>query len=191
VSGSAGTRHRVLATIRTALNAAVKQRQITYNPCAGIELEPENPAEAKRWTQAETRQFITATADDPMGLMFRIAVLNGERRGELCGLRWSGADLDAGVLKVEHTILQLGGKLVPGTPKSRAGVRRIYLDHGTAALLRAMTAPWPGCTTGCAPRSGPRPAGTASRPRRSSTPIPSAPPTPCLKRPGAGITPRR
>lgn len=134
--GSAGTRHRVQATLRAALNA-VKQRQITYNPCAGIELEPENPAEAKRWTQAETRQFITATADDPMGLMFRIAVLNGERRGELCGLRWSGADLDAGVLKVEHTILQLGGKLVPGTPKSKAGVRRIYLDHGTAELLRA------------------------------------------------------
>jgi len=37
-----------------------------------------------------------ATTGDPMGLMFRIAVLNGERRGELCGLRWSGADLDKG-----------------------------------------------------------------------------------------------
>jgi hypothetical protein len=32
VPGSAGTRHRVLATLRTALNAAVKQRQITWNP---------------------------------------------------------------------------------------------------------------------------------------------------------------
>lgn len=137
VPGSAATRHRVLATLRAALNVAVRARQITWNPCAGIELEPENPAEAKRWTQAETRQFITATTGDPMGLMFRIAVPNGERCGELCGLRWSGADLDGGVLKVKHTILQLGGKLVPGTPKSRAGVRRIYLDHGIAALLRA------------------------------------------------------
>ena len=45
VPGSAGTRHRVLATLRAALNAAVKQRQITWNPCTGIELEPENPAE--------------------------------------------------------------------------------------------------------------------------------------------------
>ena len=32
VGGSAGTRHRVLATMRAALNAAVKQRLTTWNP---------------------------------------------------------------------------------------------------------------------------------------------------------------
>jgi hypothetical protein len=48
VPGSAGTRHRVLATLRAALNAAVKQRQLTHNPCAGIELEPDKPVEAQR-----------------------------------------------------------------------------------------------------------------------------------------------
>ena len=58
VPGSAGTRHRVLATLRAALNAAVKQRQITWNPCTGIELEPENPAEAQRWTPAEAARFL-------------------------------------------------------------------------------------------------------------------------------------
>ena len=35
--------------LRAALNAAVKQRRISYNPCAGIELEPEEPPEAQRW----------------------------------------------------------------------------------------------------------------------------------------------
>lgn len=38
VPGSAGTRHQVLATLRAAVNAAVKQRQITWNPCTGIEV---------------------------------------------------------------------------------------------------------------------------------------------------------
>jgi hypothetical protein len=70
VPGSAGTRHRVLATLRAALNAAVKQRQITWNPCTGIEVEPENPAEAQRWTPAEAARFLGYVADDPMGLMF-------------------------------------------------------------------------------------------------------------------------
>jgi len=37
---------RIFATLRAALNAAVKARKITWNPCAGVELEPENPAEA-------------------------------------------------------------------------------------------------------------------------------------------------
>ena len=58
VPGSAATRHRVLATLRAALNAAIRQRLILWNPAAGIELEPENPPEAKRWTPAEAARFI-------------------------------------------------------------------------------------------------------------------------------------
>jgi integrase len=137
VPGVAGTRHRVLATLRAALNAAVKQRQITWNPCTGIEVEPENPAEAQRWTPAEAARFLGYVADDPMGLMFRVMVLRGCRRAELCGFRWSFADLDRGVLTVKHTLLQLGGKLYEeATAKSKAGDRLVFLDHDTAELLR-------------------------------------------------------
>jgi len=137
VPGSAGTRHRVLATLRGALNAAVKQRQITWNPCTGIEVEPENPAEAQRWTPAEAARFLGYVADDPMGLMFRVMVLRGCRRAELCGFRWSFADLDRGVLTVKRTVLQLGGKLYEeATAKSKAGDRLVFLDHDTAELLR-------------------------------------------------------
>jgi integrase len=69
--------------------------------------------------------------------MFRIAVLLGTRRGELCGLRWASADLEAGVLVVDRTILELDGHLVEGKPKTRAGERRIYLDSATTELLQA------------------------------------------------------
>jgi integrase len=138
VPGSAGTRRRVLATLRAALNTAVKQRQITWNPCTGIELEPENPAEAGRWTPAEAARFLVSTADDPMGLMFRVMVLRSCRRAELCGFRWSFADLDRGVLTVKRPILQLGGKLhEEPTAKTRAGDRLVFLDAETADLLRA------------------------------------------------------
>ena len=131
------TQRRIFATLRAALNAAVKQRRITWNPCQGVELDPEAPGEAKRWTPAQAARFITATADDPMGLMLRIAVLRGARRGELAGLRRADVDLDAGVLTVASTILQLGGKLViGGKPKTKAGERLIFLDAETAGLLR-------------------------------------------------------
>jgi integrase len=137
VPGSAGTRHRVLATLRAALNAAVKQRQITWNPCTGTELEPENPAEGGRWIPAEAARFLAYTADDLMGLMFRVMVLRGCRRAELCGFRWSFADLDRGVLTVKRPILQLGGKLhEEPTAKSKAGDRLVFLDAETADLLR-------------------------------------------------------
>ncbi|MDQ2874602.1 MAG: site-specific integrase [Actinomycetota bacterium] len=130
------TQARIFATLRAACNAAVRQRKIRWSPCAGIELEPGSPAEARRWTPAEAARFIAFSADDPMGLMFRVAVLRGARRGELCGFTWPGTDLDAGVITVQATVLQLGGRVVAGTPKTKAGVRKIFLDQVTAGLLR-------------------------------------------------------
>jgi integrase len=133
---SAATQQRILATLRAALNAAVRQRQLMFNPCQGVELAAGAPAERQRWTPEQAATFLAATAPDPLGLMFRLAVLRGLRRGELCGLRWASADLDAGVLVVDHTILELDGHLVDGEPKTKAGVRKVYLDAETAALLR-------------------------------------------------------
>jgi integrase len=130
------TQRRIFATLRAALNAAVKQRQIIFSPAAGVELAPEAAAEAGRWTPEQAARFIAYVADDPLGLMFRIAVLRGPRRAELCGLRWGGADLEAGVLVIDRTILELDGHLVEGRPKTRAGERRVYLDAETARLLR-------------------------------------------------------
>jgi integrase len=93
-------------------------------------------ARARRWTPAEAARFIAYTAGDDLGLLFRIMVLSGGRRGELAGLRWSGADLDRRMLAVEKTVLELGGKVIEGRPKTRAGERLIFLDAETARLLR-------------------------------------------------------
>jgi integrase len=73
-----------------------------------------------------------------MGLMFRVMVLRGCRRAELCRFRWSFAHLDRGVLTVKRTVLQLGGKLHEGpAAKSKGGDRLVFLDAETADLLRA------------------------------------------------------
>ena len=91
--GGLTTQLRVFATLRAAL-AAVKQRKITWKPANGAELDSAEPYERQRWTPAEAAQFIAATAGDPMGLMFRVAVLRGCRRGEQCGFRWGDTELD-------------------------------------------------------------------------------------------------
>ena len=38
------TRRRTHATLQAALNDAVRKRQLTWNPCVGVELGPEEPA---------------------------------------------------------------------------------------------------------------------------------------------------
>jgi len=60
---------------------------IPFNPVFVVELEAEERAEANRWTAAEARRFLAATAGDQLGLMFRIVVLRGARRGEAVGFR--------------------------------------------------------------------------------------------------------
>ena len=61
-----------------------------FNPVYAVELEPEETPEGQRWSPAEAARFLAATAADPLGLMFRLVVLRGFRRGEAVGQRWAG-----------------------------------------------------------------------------------------------------
>lgn len=129
--------HRVYAALRVFFNHQWKRlHAIPFNPVYAVELEPEERDEASRWTAAEAARFLTASASDPLGLLFRIVVLRGARRGEAVGFRWAGANLDEGYLTVDRPVLQVGGSVIEGKPKSRAGDRKIWLDGGTVALLR-------------------------------------------------------
>jgi len=182
VPGSPATRHRVFATLSSAMSAAVRQRLIRFSPCAGIELEPENPAEAQRWTPAQARRFITyaAEAGDRLALAYRVMVLRGCRRAELVGLRWAGADLDADVLTVApvsssswagRCTRRPGPRARPATARYSWTARRCGCCAGTA---RRRT--WSGCwrarrgrmTTWCsagttAPPGGPTTCPSTSR----------------------------
>lgn len=133
----------MFAALREVLNHAwMADHKIRYNPVyvASDLLEPEYTPEAASWSRAEATRFLAHAAhDEELSLLFRVAVIGGARRGELVGLRWSGADLDAGYLRVTVPVLKLGGKLHEEErgAKSRGGRgRRIWLDAQTIGLLR-------------------------------------------------------
>jgi len=132
------SQHRIYAALREFLNYLWKKRHvIEFNPVYAVELEAEETPEAQRWTAAEALTFLKYIEGKPLGLMFRTVVLRGPRRGEAVGFRWESSDLDAGYLGVERTVLQLGGEVVEGSAKSRAGERRIWLDAATVQRYRA------------------------------------------------------
>ncbi len=132
----AATQRRVFATLRNSLNAAVKQRRIVYNPCDGVDLEPEDRDPARIWSPEQVRAFLNTTEDDRLGLLYRLVLTRGLRRGEVAGIRWSDADLDAKELHIRRPILQLGGKLVESRPKTRAGERTVSLTADLVTRLR-------------------------------------------------------
>jgi integrase len=153
---SAATLHRIHATLRAALNGAVRAGLIDVNPGRWPELpkvgkpRPQvwTPALAERWqtegwrpavgvwTAAQTVQFLQQVRGHSLYALFHLIALRGLRRGEAAGLQWSDLDLDAGTLAVTGQLQQLGGRLVEGPPKSDAGRRVIALDKTTIASLR-------------------------------------------------------
>jgi len=153
---SAATLHRIHATLRAALNGAVRAGLISANPGRYPELpkaarpRPQvwTPALTGRWqlegwrpavgvwTAAQTAQFLAQVRGHRLYALFHLVALRGLRRGEAAGLRWSDLDLDAGTLTVAGQLQQLGGRLIAGPPKSDAGRRVIALDKTTITALR-------------------------------------------------------
>jgi integrase len=153
---SVATLHRIHATLRAALNGAVRAGLISVNPGRYPELpkaarpRPQvwTPTLTERWqlegwrpavgvwTAAQTAQFLAQVRGHRLYALFHLVALRGLRRGEAAGLRWSDLDLDAGTLTVTGQLQQLGGRLVAGPPKSDAGRRVIALDKTTIMALR-------------------------------------------------------
>ncbi len=152
------TMQRIRATLRSSLNAAVRQQRITVNPALHVELEsgarpravvwtPERVAEwrhtGKRpsavmvWTVQQLGAFLDQAADDPLYALYHLIAFRGLRRGEAVGLPWCDVDLDGGTLTVSQQVVQLGWRTEVGRPKTDSGARVVALDAETVTVLRA------------------------------------------------------
>jgi integrase len=153
--GAAG-QQRVFATLRSALNAAVKRGRIATNPCAHVELNPaprpkalvwtdrrvqlwretrRRPSRVMVWTPEQTGQFLDAISNDRLYPLYHLVTFRGLRRGEAAGLHWPDVDLDHGLLAITTQVIQLGWATEEGAPKSSAGERLVPLDAGTVRVL--------------------------------------------------------
>src|SRR3954452_6539527 len=133
------TTRRVFATLRVALNKAVRQGLLATNPCASVELESEvdQRAPAHVWTPKQVRRFLAHVHDDRLHALYLLVVTSGLRRGEVIALRWDDLDLDAGLMLVQRSVVQIGGDIVEGAPKTKHSKRVVPVDAATAQALRA------------------------------------------------------
>ena len=147
---------RIRATLRTALNAALRHGLIAVNPACRVELPPATRLRAvvwtatrieewRRtgvrppvavWTAGQTGQFLTAIRPHRLYAAYHLIALRGLRRGEAAGLRWCDVDLDAGVATISQQLQQYDGHMVIGPPKTPHSARTIALDRTTVAALR-------------------------------------------------------
>ena len=68
---------------------------------------------------------------------FKLILATGMRRGEACGLRWSDIDWHQRALHIRRNVVKLSGQpILVKEPKTRAGVRVVYLSKELCKLLR-------------------------------------------------------
>ncbi|WP_214108300.1 tyrosine-type recombinase/integrase [Acrocarpospora catenulata] len=153
---AAASLERIRATLRAALNEAVREGLIDSNPARAVRLPAAPRPRAQVWTERRVAAW-KATGERPTVAVWTIpqlvAVLDGVRedalfplwwlaalrelrRGELAGLRWMDLSLETGELSVAQQLVHVGGKLVAFPPKSVAGRRTVALDPQTVRLLR-------------------------------------------------------
>jgi integrase len=134
------TVRRVHATLRNALNAAVRRRLIAFNPATQVELAVPRRTSIAVWTPEQLGSFLDAIADERLYGLYHLVAMTGLRRGEAIGVRWGDVDLDAGEMRVAQSITMVQRQLVVGEPKTKGSARVLPLDGGTVAVLRSHRA---------------------------------------------------
>lgn len=104
---SARSVHHHRAVLRRALNVAVRQRLLSYNPAALVEVPAVDADRSDPLTPDEVHALLEATEDDRLGPLWRLALATGLRLGELMGLAWDDLDLDAGTITVSAQLQRL------------------------------------------------------------------------------------
>ncbi len=150
------TIHRIHATLRKALNDAVRERRLTDNPALHVELpkvrKPKPVAWTRPrvlhwlatdtrpkvvvWTPVQTGAFLDYATDDRLYAYYYLLVFRGPRRGEGIGLRWPNLDLEARTFEIEKQIVQIGWETEETEPKSDSE-GTVALDSLTVAVLKA------------------------------------------------------
>lgn len=137
---SPATMRRIHATLTSALSTAERRGWVQRNAATTLELARAPKPRTSAWTSAEFSTFLRAIEGDRLQLLFLLLGLRGLRRGEAAGLRWIDLDLQARLLRIDQSAVNVNGHTVLGPPKSSSGVRTVAIDGQTAAKLH-----WHGC----------------------------------------------
>ena len=130
----------VHTTLRKSLKAAVIDRFINHNPTDGVK-PIKTPAGATKESKAlepnQVRTLLNAASESRFEALYVVAIHTGLRRGELLGLKWTDADLEAGALTVRRS-LDVDGTFK--APKNRSARRTLRLTPRALEALKAHKA---------------------------------------------------
>ena len=137
---SAETRKDARNVLRAALTCAIEEQIITRNHAAVVRLSSRREPRRKRHslTVDEARQFLESARRDGDVLYpaYVLVLVLGLRKGELLGLTWELADLDAAELYVGEQLQRVGNQLLRRETKTEASEAPLPLPDLCVAALK-------------------------------------------------------
>lgn len=133
------TVHNYHSVLHAALDYAVASDYIVVNPldkqqAPSVSQEPLTTVPTA--AQIERLVELASSSRNPaLGPLIRLAAASGARRGEVCGLRWSSFDPDAGTLLIDQAVAHGLTKVIKKGPKTHAA-RRVNIGPSTVEVLR-------------------------------------------------------
>lgn len=132
-------KRKILIIFKTALKEILKDSSEFSEIMRAVKLPKSDRREVQVFSISEQRMIENAAyhSNDIRALGIILTFYTGIRLGELCALKWSDIDYEAGVMSVMRTVTRVnsfqpetqGGALLVGTPKSQRSMRKIPLPE--------------------------------------------------------------
>lgn len=124
---------KIHTVLKDSLNYAVKMELISKNPCDSIDRPKREYREINVWDLEKTQKFLTSSKEDPLFIVYHIALMTGMRQGEILGVRWADVDFKKSLIMIRQT-RKITGELKAGA-KSKSGLRVVEIGKETIELL--------------------------------------------------------
>jgi integrase len=143
-AGGYGSREKTLRALQRFLSEMVANGRIAKNPALGVKPGSHPAASIDGGGQAleieQVTALIKATPEYWKPLVALLAT-SGLRISEALGLRRRDLDLASGIATVRQTVVEVEGKRILTTPKSRASRRSVKLIPSVVEMLKRLALP--------------------------------------------------
>lgn len=128
--------------LNSALEQAVRERIIRYNPARDLKAPKLVQKEIRILTKDEQQKLIDSLECHRLKPLYLLALATGMRRGELLALTWDCIDFENRTISVKQSINRVrnmdssGSYLLVTEPKSKAGRRTVPLVESLVPILQ-------------------------------------------------------
>lgn len=120
----------------TALDRAVADGLIRFNPAADCKLPGQALKDMNLLTREEMQRFLIQAKEEEYYELFLLELATGLRRGEVLALQWDDLDFNTGDLRIQRQVYRANGELVVSAPKTKAALRTIVLPPTLLGVLK-------------------------------------------------------